>query len=122
MQRMREDNALIGSAHANQEGTSIVYICQLCERQSRHMERTPAAIKEHVIAAHALTLEDIQAARGRMAAHLDARDWFQTNDMFTLADGRELLIRSTRMMRRGSDKAAWQDATGGPPRKRKTKQ
>lgn len=121
MQRIREDNALIDSGHADQDGTSIVYVCQLCERQSRHLARTPADITAHITTTHGLTMDDIRAAKGQMAAHLDARDWFQTDDCFTLPDGRELLLRSMRMPRRGADKAMWTDETESKPRKRKTK-
>lgn len=111
MQRQSEDMALIGSLHEGQEGTSIVYVCQLCGRSERYTARTPTDIFRHIMVVHDLEDTDIRAATGQMASHMDATDWFQTDDKFTLLDGRELLIRSTRMKRRRADRAMWRDST-----------
>jgi hypothetical protein len=47
-----------------------------------------------------------------MASHMDATDWHQTDDRFTLADGRPLLLRSYRARRRGADRRLWEANTG----------
>ena len=109
MERQREDMALIGAAHEGHDGRSTAYICQLCDRAARDITRTVAEFTDHVTTAHNVSIEEIRAAKGGMAAHLDATDWFQNDDRFTLPDGRELLLRSTRTLRRGVDKAVWAD-------------
>lgn len=123
MERSREDMEIIGAAHKNPShqgpgGQSAAYVCELCERATRHVSATAAAASQHAQEAHGITQTEIVAARGQMAAHMDAAEWFQNDDRFTLADGRALLIRSTRTPRRGSDKAIWRDNVPSGKRRR----
>ncbi len=111
MERLREDAALIGAMHAGQTGTSVVYVCELCDRANRFTTRTPNGITEHLFTAHELPADVVRTAQGSLGVHMDATDWFQNDDKFTLPDGRVILLRSTRMPRRGSNKAAWQEGT-----------
>lgn len=113
MQRRREDNELIGAAHT--EGRSIVYVCELCERTARHVAHEIAEMTIHLVDTHGIEETALRAAKGGMDVHMDARDWFQTDDRFTLPDGRLFLTRSVRQPRTGSNKAAWADEM---PRKR----
>jgi hypothetical protein len=107
--RLAEDMALIGAAHT-EEHTSLVYVCQLCERTARMVTTTPAEMITHASEAHGVDETMIKSAKGKMTAHMDARDWFQTDHAFSLPDGREFLLRSTRIRRRGADRAAWEDS------------
>ena len=112
MQRFREDNELIGAAHndparSRERGSSYVYVCEVCERESRVVTATSTQMIAHLRSVHSIAEADIKSAHGSMAAHMDATDWFQTDDRFALPDGRPLLLRSTRTKRRGSDKALW---------------
>ncbi len=115
MQRRREDNALIGTAHTD-GGPSTVFVCELCERAARFVTTLRPQMIFHLEEAHRVQEADIAAAKGGMVAHLDAAGWSQTDDRFTLPDGRVFLTRSTRLPRRGSNKAAWGD---GVPKQRR---
>lgn len=109
-ERRRENNALIGAAHAGVSGPSRVFVCELCERPTRYVTQESSEMVIHLVDQHGIEETVIRAAKGGMDTHMDARDWFQTDDRFTLPDGRVFLTRSTRQPRRGADKAVWADA------------
>jgi hypothetical protein len=109
MARSAEDMALIGAAHTDGP-TSLVYVCQLCDRAARVVETDAAAIIAHLSDAHGLDEATIRAAKGPMSAHMDATAWHQTDYAFTLPDGREMLIKSVRMRRSKADRAQWEDS------------
>lgn len=114
MERKREDMEIIGAAHTNpahhgEAGQSFVYVCELCDRAARVVTSTALQIRQHLQSVHGVDLATIQAARGKMAAHLDATDWSQTDDRFSLPDGRAMLLRSIRTPRRGANKAIWME-------------
>lgn len=117
MQRRREDNALIGAAHAD-GGPSTVFVCELCERATRFVSALRPQMIIHLAEAHGVGESDIRAAKGGMDAHMDARGWSQTDDRFTLPDGRVFLTRSVRTPRTGSNKAAWADGTSKRSKRR----
>lgn len=108
LRRSDEDMQLIMAAHTD-EATSLVYVCELCDRSARTVTTTPQEAMTHAIEAHGLDGATIRTAEGSRSAHLDAANWFQNDDRFTLPDGRALLIRSRRLRRRGADRAIWQD-------------
>lgn len=117
MERKRQDMALIGAAHTD-AAHSLVYVCQLCDRATRTVTTTAADMIAHALDAHGLDEATVKTARGEMASHIDATEWFQNDDVFTLLDGREFLIRSSRTRRRGMDKAMWRDETQKGKRRR----
>jgi hypothetical protein len=117
MDAMRETMEILGAAHTD-EATSPVYVCQLCPQGARTVTTENRALFDHLADAHQLDAATVKTATGKMSAHLDARDWYQTDYRFTLPDGRELLIRSTRIKRRGANRAAWEDSV---PRRKKRK-
>lgn len=110
MDAMRERNSILGAAHTDAP-QSLVYLCLLCPSGARMVANDYESFVAHVAESHALEAVEIGQSKGKMAAHLDARDWYQTDEEYTLADGRSLCIRSSRQRRRGSNKAAWQDDT-----------
>jgi hypothetical protein len=121
MQRQQEDMEIVGAAHKNPahqglSGQSFVYVCELCERASRFVSTTALQASVHLQESHGVPEAEIKAARGERAAHLDATDWFQNDDRFTLPDGRAFLLRSIRTPRRGMGKAMWADMA---PKKRR---
>lgn len=118
--RAAEDMALIGAAHTD-EATSLVYVCELCDRAARTVTATAQELAAHLTEAHGIDDPTIRSARSRMTAHMDARDWHQTDHAFTLPDGRELLLRSARYRRRGAERAVWHDAATPTGRKRGTR-
>lgn len=116
MQTMREDIALIGAAHT-EESTSIVYVCELCERANRAVLTTAPDLLDHMLTAHDIEWEIVRFFKGQMSQHLDAIEWSQTDYVFT-HDGKRALIKSVRSPRTGSNRRAWQENV---PTKRKGK-
>lgn len=90
-----------------------IWQCDRCEGLPQF--GTAREFVDHLVSAHGMA-EPIQARR-EMTAHLDARDWFQTNYALYLPDDTKTLIghESHRDPRRGSNAAAW----GSKPKGRK---
>lgn len=110
--RRRVEAMAIGALHEGQEGASTVYLCLLCDPAAPAGFRSGREFVDHATGEHGLDTETVRTAQGQMAAHLDATTWHQTDDRFTLPDGRPLLLRSTRVPRRGADRAMWEVNTG----------
>jgi hypothetical protein len=89
-----------------------VYLCLLCAAEAPFTAHQAADFRQHAAEAHGITVDEMRGATGRMASHMDATDWHQTDDRFTLADGRPLLLRSYRARRRGADRRLWEANTG----------
>lgn len=95
-------------AHAREpvNHDSTIHVCQLCLAAGVEpvVETTTFAdFLAHVVDAHGLTEQQVRSAKGTMTAHLDAADWYQTDYLFKLADGRALMLRSVRLTRRTRD-------------------
>jgi hypothetical protein len=93
-----------------------IWQCDRCEGFPQW--ETARGFVDHLVAAHGMT-EPIQVRR-EMLAHLDARDWFQTNYALYLPDDTNTLIghESHRDPRRGSNAAAWGSTPKGKKGKR----
>lgn len=110
MDQLRERNTILGAAHTDAPH-SLIYLCLLCPVGARTVVTDHQALLTHVVETHAVDEATVKQAKGAMAAHMDATDWYQTDDEFSLPDGRGLCIRSSRQRRRGADRAMWQDET-----------
>lgn len=93
-----------------------IFACCLCaDKPTFEGESAGAALIEHLEAAHGRQ-RPIKVRR-QMTAHMDACDWFQTdNELFDLDNGALIATESLRLPRRGANKALWNDDA---PRSRK---
>lgn len=103
MARMAARNLVIGAAHADKP-VSTVYVCERCD--PRTVVTSSADLLTHLQDVHQIDAEAVRSLKGSMLAHMDARDWFQTDWLFEL-DGQPLIVKSERQQRRGSNRAAW---------------
>ena len=105
MRTEREDSALIATAHRSglytrPNGTSLVFVCEVCTRGTRQLFRTGDEIFIHLREVHE---QKIATVTMKLLNHMDSTEWYEWNHAFYEGD-LHLLTRSVRSPRRGENK------------------